>query len=54
VNDRAAAALDAVFVPIWRIWILIAAGMRTHVRQIARQYMISPRQKVKLNLVKRR
>ena len=54
MNDRALAALDAVFVPMWRIRFLIAAGVRPHVRQIARADMVSLRQKVKLNLVKQR
>jgi hypothetical protein len=54
MNDQASAALDAIFVPMWRIGFLINAGGRTHVRQIARADMVPLRQKVKLNLVKQR
>jgi hypothetical protein len=50
VSDRAV-LFGALCMPKRRIGFLIIAGVRTHIRQIVLQHMISLRQKVKLNLV---
>jgi hypothetical protein len=53
VNDRAAIFV-ALLVPIWRIGFLIIAGGADARPANSAGYMISLRQKVKLNLVKQR